>query len=353
MNMGVVIIGRNEGDRLRKCLASVAGSAHAIVYVDSGSTDDSVATACAMGIEVVELDMTIPFCAARARNAGYERLAQRNLNLKFVQFIDGDCEIIPGWLEAASMALEQRPELAIVTGWLRERFPEASIYNRLGDLEWNLAGAGELNSVGGIFMVRCTAFDGVGGFDPTIAAGEEPELCQRLIRQGWRIQRLDRDMAWHDLAMVRFGQWFKRMVRSGYGGMDVVERFGLPRFRRSNLRARLWTAWLGAMFVAGIAVAAKPDAAGVLFMLALLSLWPAQLCRIALRTWRTGQRIGLAMSYAFFMMIAFLPQMAGQLLYRLDRLRKRSFRLVEYKTPSGPDLDSSRAGRQLGATRGR
>ena len=329
---GIVIIGRNEGERLRRCFASVVGSAAAIVYVDSGSTDDSVSAARQLGVEVVELDMSSPFCAARARNAGYQRLMELDSRLTFVQFVDGDCELVTGWLSAAAMSLESLPRVAIVTGRLHERSPERSIYNRLGNLEWNFAGAGDVESVGGIFMIRSAAFEAVGRFDASIAAGEEPELCQRLIQQGWRLLRLDKHMAWHDLAMVRFGQWWKRMVRFGYGSSDVALRFGLPRFRRNNLRARVWTLWLVAVIVVGAIVASFPTrGAGLSMELVLVGLWPLQLTRIAMRTWRGGQPFQLAAAYAASIMISYLPQMLGQMLCWSDRARNRPFRLVEHK----------------------
>ena len=43
-DLGIVIIGRNEGDRLIRCIASVGDEA-LVIYVDSGSTDESVAAA--------------------------------------------------------------------------------------------------------------------------------------------------------------------------------------------------------------------------------------------------------------------------------------------------------------------
>ena len=331
--VGVVIIGRNEGERLRRCIESVATAPGPVVYVDSGSTDDSVSTARKLGVEVVELDMSTPFCAARARNVGYQKLMERDSRLNFVQFVDGDCEVVEGWLSVAAASLESLPRVAIVTGRLHERSPERSIYNRLGDLEWNFAGAGEVESVGGIFMIRSAAFEGVGRFDTSVPAGEEPELCQRLTKHGWRILRLDQQMAWHDLAMVRFGQWWKRMVRFGYGSSDVGLRFGLPRFRRNNLRTRLWALWLFASFAVGvIAVNFPTRGVGASAELVLLILWPLQLSRIALRTWRRGQPFALAVAYAISIMISYLPQIVGQMLYWSDRTRNRSFRLVEYKT---------------------
>src|SRR5215472_6326791 len=127
-SIGVVAIGRNEGERLRRCLESVVRQADAVVYVDSGSTDGSVALARSLGVETVELDLSIPFTAARARNAGLRRLLEVDPAVEFVQFVDGDCEIVPGWLERAAEELATRPDVAIVCGRRRERFPQASAY---------------------------------------------------------------------------------------------------------------------------------------------------------------------------------------------------------------------------------
>ncbi len=291
-----------------------------------------------MGVEVVELDTSIPFCAARARNEGYARLISIHPDLQFVQFVDGDCEIIAGWLSLAVGELKSRPELAIVAGSLRERHPERSIFNRLGDLEWNFAGTGLVDSVGGIFMVTCEAFSGVGGFDPTVPAGEEPELCQRLRAKGWKISRLEQCMAWHDLAMTQFRQWWRRMIRFGYGSMDVATRFGLPKFRRNNWRVRVWTLWLVLCLTMILLTATFPlGRSGAYATLLLFGLWPVQFFRIVFRTWHVGNPIGLSVAYGFFILISLWPQFLGHLIYLYDRHLKRSFRLVEYKTPDRTD----------------
>lgn len=337
--VGVVVIGRNEGDRLRRCLDSVLPVSAHVVYVDSGSTDGSAEAARARGADVVELDMSIPFCAARARNVGYQRLMQRAPELRFVQFIDGDCEIEPDWLANAVDALEAHPAVAIVAGWLRERSPEVSVYNRIGDVQWNIAGAGagggdsEVDTVGGIFTIRSEAFAAVGGFDNTVAAGEEPELCRRLMHKGWKIVRLDHGMARHDLAMTRFGQWWKRQIRSGYGGADVAQRFALPQFRRNNMRILVWSAWL--VLVAALAAwsIGRGDAAVGVLCVAVAALWPVQVLRIASQIRRKRQPAPLSLLYATFLMISFWPQLIGQVMYWNDRWHKRTFRLVEYKAP--------------------
>jgi len=337
VNVGVVVIGRNEGERLKRCLQSVIGVAGPVVYVDSGSTDGSTESARALGATVVDLNLSIPFSAARARNEGFNHLLRISPELTYVQFVDGDCEIMPGWLSAASTALLDKPDFVIVAGKLSERFPEASIYNRLGELEWNFSGIGEVAAVGGIFMIRRQAFEDVGGFDVTVSAGEEPELCQRLRHEGWRVLRLDDDMAWHDLGMTRFGQWWWRQVRSGYGGLDVAQRFGLADFKRNIWRARFWSFWPALIFLfGGFADWMAGGMSGLIAALLVFLLWPAQFARIALNTWRGGQPMRISLAYAFFTMLSFWPQMLGQLRYLMDRLQSRAPRLIEYKTAVQP-----------------
>lgn len=337
VSIGVVVIGRNEGERLRRCLASVQQAAERVIYVDSGSTDDSVAAAADMGVEVVELDKDKPFSAARARNEGFMRLMQRHSETEFVQFVDGDCEIAPDWLTVAAKTLSNRPELAIVAGWLNERFPEVSIYNLIGEVEWNFSGAGEVESVGGVFMIRSDAFKSVGGFDATLTSGEEPELCLRLRRKGWILLRLDRRMAWHDLAMTRFSQWWMRQVRNGYGSAHVGRRFDLPGFRRNNLRVKIWAVWLAVVPLVGFAVGiVAGSASGLLSALLVLAIWPVQVLRIAVREARRLNSHPLALAYAFFIMSAYFPQMVGQAKYFADRVLGRSNRLIEYRAVKSP-----------------
>ena len=161
-----------------------------IVYVDSGSTDRSVEVAADIGAWVVSLDLTLPYTAARARNEGYLALKSRKPALRFVQFIDGDCSLAPGWLETARAFIGNRSDLAIVCGRLRERYPNASIYNYFCDMEWDTP-IGEAPACGGDALVRVEAFDVVRGFSTSLIAGEEPELCLRLREQGWKIWLLD------------------------------------------------------------------------------------------------------------------------------------------------------------------
>ena len=225
MNFGVVVIGRNEGERLRRCLRSL--SAPEVVYVDFGSTDGSVQWARDHGVNTIELEANLPFTAARARNAGFRRLRELKPEVAYVQFLDGDCELIEGWLQHASAFLDTHADVAAVTGQLRERDPEQSIYNWLCDEEWR-GPTGELRACGGIVLMRSDALEAVGGYRNDLIAGEEPELCVRLRAGGWRIWRLDKDMALHDAAMTHFRQWWQREIRSGYVFAQGAHLHGAP-----------------------------------------------------------------------------------------------------------------------------
>ena len=154
-----------------------------IVYVDSGSTDGSVELARSLGVDVVKLDLSTSFTAARARNVGLAHLLEADAPIKFVQFVDGDCEVVEGWIERAKRELDAQPNVAVVCGRRRERFPDISIYNRLCDMEWDTP-IGETKACGGDAMMRVESFQQVDGFNPLLIAGEEPELCVRLRQKG-------------------------------------------------------------------------------------------------------------------------------------------------------------------------
>lgn len=324
-DMGVVIIGRNEGQRLVRCLESVAGTVSRVVYVDSGSTDGSAAKARALGADVVELDMRRPFTAALARNAGWRRLVEVAPQATTVHFLDGDCEVVPGWLPAALEALAAHPERAVVCGRRRERFPEASAFNRQCEIEWN-AGAGEIRSCGGDALMRLDALAAVGGYRDSLIAGEEPELCVRLRGAGWKIWRLGRDMVWHDAAMTRWSQWWKRSKRAGHAFAEGAFLHGAAPERHyvaEERRALIWGAALPlATLLLGLA-----HPLGFL----LLALYPVQMLRLALRPQPAAREADAVWSRAFFLVAGRFPEAAGVLLFHWHRLRGRASALIEYK----------------------
>lgn len=320
--VGFVAIGRNEGERLVRCLASLAREGGRIVYVDSGSTDGSPDAAARAGAETVALDLSTPFTAARARNAGLRRLLAVAPDTDYVQFIDGDCELAPGWAEAARAFLDAHEDVAVACGRLRERHPEASFYNRLCDAEWATP-VGEAAACGGVAMMRARAVEKAGGFRETLIAGEEPELCVRLREAGWRVWRLDAEMALHDAAMHRFGQWWRRMVRGGHAFAEVsgLHRASPKRiWARETARALAWSAVLPVALLLGWLV--HPA-----FYAALL-VYPAQVARLAMRDRARGAD---ALSFAFFSVLSKFAESWGVLKYRLSRLTGRAPTLIEYK----------------------
>lgn len=326
--LGMVIIGRNEGERLRKCLSSVLPQAKYVVYVDSNSTDGSIDLARTMGVDVVELDPTRPLSAARARNAGFEYLAKTYGHLKYIQFLDGDCEIADGWLQAAITNLETNPEIAIVCGRRRELHPDATIYNKLCDIEWNTP-VGEATACGGDFMARLQAFQQVGGFNTTLIAGEEPEMCVRLRQNGWKIFRIDSDMSIHDADMHTFGQWWKRARRGGHAYAEGAWMHGLSPQRhwvRENIRNWVW----GLLLPLTALLLAVPT--GGLSLLLLL-LYPATWLKTFYRTYRSGNlNFQDSVAYAYFCVLIKFPMVLGQLQFLLSKLQGKQTKLVEYKT---------------------
>jgi len=312
--IAAVVIGRNEGTRLIAGLDALAGRVARVIYVDSGSTDDSVAAARARGAEVVALDLSRPFTAARARNAGLALLDPEETPL--VQLLDGDCVLRDGWLDTAAAFLAANPDTAVVCGRRRERHPEASIYNALCDAEWNTP-VGPAKACGGDALMRLSALAQVGGFRDDLIAGEEPELCVRLRSLGWAIHRLDAEMTWHDAAITRFSQWWRRSQRAGHAFAEGAALHGAPPERhwvRETRRALIWGAALPAVAVSGALITP--------WALLLLATYPAQIARLT-------PRLGLA--GAAFAVLGKLPEAQGALAHSLGRARGKRRAILEYK----------------------
>ena len=315
--LGAVVIGRNEGDRLKACLRSLVPLCARVVYVDSGSGDDSVAFARGLGVTVVELDTSTPFTAARARNAGFEALLAGG-ELDLVQFVDGDCKVEPGWLAAGVSALAERPDLGLVTGWRSEIHPLASVYNQMCQVEWRRP-AGPISACGGDMMVRVAGFRKAGGFDPTVIAAEDDEFCLRLAEAGWKLERLPVEMTLHDAAMTRFGQWWRRAMRAGHG-FAQVGRMHPPHFRRERLRVWAYGLVLPLVFLLGLFTSGWISLA-VLGLYAL-SFW---------KTWRGLAGQPMALKQAALLTLAKIPNLLGMLTYYRRRRTGDDMRIIEYK----------------------
>jgi glycosyltransferase involved in cell wall biosynthesis len=321
-SFGVVAIGRNEGERLKRCLESASIAAQ-VIYVDSGSTDGSLQWAKQAGIDAVELDVGVPFTAARARNVGFQRLRALAPDLKFVQFIDGDCELNREWPDAALSFLGSHDHVCAVLGRRRERYPERSVYNLMCDLEWDIP-LGEVKACGGDVMMRVDTLDAIGGYRDDLIAGEEPELCVRLRAAGWKIWRLDHEMTLHDAALLHFSQWWRRQMRSGYAFAQGAKLHGRPPERHWVWESRRALIWGLGFPIACIAPIFLSGWWGAL----LLLVYPLQILR-RLRSKRGAWQTRLKL--AFFEQLSRFAEAVGELRFFRDRWFQRRGQLIEYK----------------------
>jgi len=329
--IGVVVIGRNEGERLKASLSSLRGIAH-VVYVDSGSSDGSQAYARAQGVEVVELPVPPKFTAARARNAGIDALLKAAPDLTKIQFVDGDCTVEPGWIETASAALNADPQLGGVFGRRREVAPDRSIYNRMCDAEWNVP-VGPTLGTGGDAMFRVEALNEVSGYDPALIAGEEPDMCLRMSRHGWRFARVDAPMTRHDAQITRFGQWWRRAKRAGFAAASHVARHGdksLPGDIGQVKRMIIWGGVPPALLITFLLLALVETRLVYLAML-IPALYLAQWLRLSRAERRVMPNLELAAKAGALRVLHQFAALSGLLSYWRGRLLGKERGLIEYK----------------------
>lgn len=323
-SVGIVVIGRNLGALLVPALRAALRQSPLAIYVDSGSTDGSAKCAYEQGVAVIELDKSLTYTAGRARNEGAAYWLRQAPWLEFIQFVDGDCLLADQFITAGVQVMRADPQIAIVCGQRHERFPEASFYNRLAELGW-WAVPGEIAYCGGDALVRARALVGVRGYDPRLIAGEEPELCLRLRRAGWKIWRIDADMTYHDIRMTRFSQWWWRSVRAGHAYAQGAWMHGRERERHHIHQCASTWFWGAAVWLCALGLAKHTRGKS----LALLLGYPFLTARIFRRARRRGWTAADAGWYALFCVLAKFPQLQGQLIFGLNRLRGRETRLIE------------------------
>jgi GT2 family glycosyltransferase len=324
----IVVIGRNEGDRLLTCLESVRGADVSVLYVDSGSSDGSAARAAPLCDQVIELDPARPFSAARGRNEGFAAALLRSPGIQWVQFIDGDCTLSPTWLRAATQAMAADERRAVVIGPLQELHPDASTYNRLCALEWK-SPPGDLTnfgSLGGIMLVRASVFAQLGGFNEKVIAGEDSEFGVRVGEAGFKITKIAAGMATHDADIHRFGQWWTRTVRSGHA---TGQRFSLngSGAARDCAREHRSVIFWGLALPAAVLLLAWPTR-GV--SLLLLAGYVVLIKRVAAYRLSRGDTAAEANLYARFNVLGKFAEGVGLLKFQVNRLFGR-YRIIEYK----------------------
>lgn len=320
MSLAIILIGRNEGARLVRSLASVKGAEARLIYVDSGSTDDSVAQAKMAGATVVELSADRPFTAARGRNAGFAALGDDLPD--YVQFFDGDCVVEPDWIATGMAELDDDPDLGVVAGWRSEINRDQSVYNAMFDFEWHRP-AGEILACSGDMMVRAAAFAETGGFDETVIAAEDDEFSIRIRAKGWKMRRMPVKMSRHDADMTEFSAWWQRCIRSGHG-FAQVGAMHRGYFAPERKRVLFYSAFLP--LLALFCLVAFPVG-----LLAIPSLYGLSYIRSVRGLVGAGLPPSEAMHHSVFLLISKFPNLIGMGIFYWRRLNSHKMNIIEYK----------------------
>jgi glycosyltransferase involved in cell wall biosynthesis len=299
-----------------------------ILYVDSASTDNSVALAEGLGVRSIVLDG--PTTAARARNAGWSRTSA-----PFVLFLDGDTLLHPAFVRDNLIHFDD-PSIAGVFGDRREMHADmrtaASIYNALFDLDWNTL-PGFTLYFGGDALVRRAALVDVDGYNQRLIAGEEPDMCRRMRERGYRILHVAAPMTRHDLAMHRFSQYWRRSMRTGHAYAEVAslysntpDPFWTEESHRNLVRGLFWL--IAPAGSAALSVARRSWLPIGLFAVAAAALG----ARTAIRASRKTHSSRLLLAYALHSHLQQVPILFGQLRFWRGQRKGRNSGIMEYKS---------------------
>lgn len=318
VSIGIVVIGRNEGERLKLCLQSVIKAKCKVVYVDSDSKDGSAEFADSLGVSVVKLNGDTPINAAIARNAGFKQIMSEEPALELIHFIDADCELNDNWLEFASKVLADDDNLSAVCGRLREKNVGQSIYTKLCDMSWYIE-PGNIDSCGGIATIKVDIFKQLNGFNEALIAGEEPEFYSRVRKKGYTVECLDFAMGTHDCAMESFKQWWMRTVKTGFGFANGSQWGAWNKRQHSIL---IWVLLIPLAILCGTIIEPR--------LLFGVLIFPIQILKIAIKS---------TIPYSFkdklldatFCVFSKLPQFVGMVKYQVSKLSKEQNKNIEYK----------------------
>lgn len=325
-HISVVIIGRNEGERLLRCIESVHVADYPqeqleLIYVDSNSSDGSPERAKAAGASVLHVHPERP-TAAIGRNAGWKAAKG-----EYILFLDGDTLLDRNFIATALAQIEADPKTAVVWGHRREIHPQQSIYTRVLDLDWIYL-AGKTEFCGGDAFMRRRALEDVNGYDETLIAGEEPEMCRRMRQLDYEILHIDAPMTLHDLAIKNFTAYWRRAYRSGHAYAEISERFKTsedPLWKADARHNRIHGSliFLSPLF---LTIALLYPALGLAGMIAASGFILRNMQRSQWKTPSTWTRF----LYALHSEFQHAPALAGQLRFFYGRWRGQQQGLIEY-----------------------
>jgi glycosyltransferase involved in cell wall biosynthesis len=201
IELSIVLITKNQAWSIVRLMESVVRETASvpsmeIILVDSASTDETVGLAGAYPIRIIRLQRGQPLSPSIGRYVGY-----KHARGEYVLFLDGDTELVEGWLTHALRVIRETPSAGAVTGHVIN-LPTAAIKESASLLRkmemhaprevlWGSYGGG------GAAMYRRTVLEQVGTFNPYLNSDEEPELGLRIRHAGYRILELDYPIVRH------------------------------------------------------------------------------------------------------------------------------------------------------------
>lgn len=242
LELSVVLITKNQAWNISRLIESVLRatscvSSKEIILVDSASTDETVTLASLHPLNIFRLEPGQRLSPAIGRYIGYKQSSG-----EYVLFLDGDTELIPGWLPHALLLMCERPDVGGVTGGVIN-LPTSAAAQRAAapaqkthaappkEVLWCNYGGG------GVAMYRRSAMERAGTFNPNLNAEEEPELGLRIRHAGYRLLELDYPMAFHyNDAPVAVSSVLSRRRRNFHVGTGQSARY--------HLGTKLFWMWL-------------------------------------------------------------------------------------------------------------
>lgn len=185
---------------------------------------------------------------AAARNA-----ARPFVSTELIAFVDADVEVSAGWLDALLAHFEDP-----LVGLCAPRVVgEVGSPLDLGDEPARIRAGTRVSYVpGAALVVRTSAFDAVGGFDPTLRFGEDVDFVWRLDEAGWRCRYEPTSAVWHE---PRDTMRSRLRQHAGYGTsaapLALRHPGALSPVRFNGWTAFAWSAIAGGHPFAGVTAA--------------------------------------------------------------------------------------------------
>jgi glycosyltransferase involved in cell wall biosynthesis len=196
IELSVVLISKNQAWNIRRLIESVLEATSSIpskeiILVDSASTDETVDLASRYPLSILRLQPYQRLSPAAGRYIGYKRSEG-----EFVLFLDGDMQLVQGWLAQALHVMRDTPRAgAMMSSRVIDLLPSAAIELTALPQKMCTIAPKEVSfatfAAGGAALYRRSVLEHVGTFNPYLCSDEEPELYLRIRHAGYQILQLD------------------------------------------------------------------------------------------------------------------------------------------------------------------